>query len=476
MKINNVSNSTLGRYLSFDPSYISRIRTGKRGLPKHQPFIEPIADYFSRNLKEEYQRKLVGDAICPYRPLPDNNVAVRQLIIEWLLDDTKDIEQINVSAEDENNSLSGGIDDKSFFYGNKGKRQAVVKFFEDICKLGKPMNLMFYTDEEMSWFCEDETFPAYWTKLLMKIVELGGKIKIIHSFGRGISDMLEILRTWIPVYMSGNVEPYYYPKLRDGIYHRTLFIAQGYSALVSTSVGNKTDDAMNLLLEDKTAVYAVENEFMNYLSMCKPLMNIYNVYNSNALASKMRLAKDMRGNFIVSGTVPSLYTMPDTLADKMSKRTNGKRFKEIYTQHREWFKSLLDDGNMVTELISFNDINDGAKKYVPMCDVFRLDKLSYENDELAEHLSNVIKLLDTYPNYRVIITDSIIGDMSLLALEDYGIIIAGVKSPATIFEITEQSIRLTFWEYLMRTADDKEKNCDMYASIKKYIDYYSINN
>ena len=46
MKITDTKNSALGRALSFDPSYIGRIRTGKRGIPKHMPFIEPAAAFF----------------------------------------------------------------------------------------------------------------------------------------------------------------------------------------------------------------------------------------------------------------------------------------------------------------------------------------------------------------------------------------------------------------------------------------------
>ena len=51
MKITDTRNSALAKALSFDPSYIGRIRTGKRGIPKHMPFVEPAAAFFQKILK-----------------------------------------------------------------------------------------------------------------------------------------------------------------------------------------------------------------------------------------------------------------------------------------------------------------------------------------------------------------------------------------------------------------------------------------
>ena len=43
MSLTGTSNSALGRALSYDPSYISRVRAGKRGLPRRQPFLQPAS-------------------------------------------------------------------------------------------------------------------------------------------------------------------------------------------------------------------------------------------------------------------------------------------------------------------------------------------------------------------------------------------------------------------------------------------------
>lgn len=87
MKVTNTKNSTLGRALSFDSSYIGRIRSGKRGLPKNQPFIEPSAAFFSRNICEPYQRTTVAEAVCPGRPWPEDRQEAESLLTAWLMRD-----------------------------------------------------------------------------------------------------------------------------------------------------------------------------------------------------------------------------------------------------------------------------------------------------------------------------------------------------------------------------------------------------
>ena len=39
LKIINTPNSVLGKHLSFDASYISRIRSGQRRIPRNHPFL-----------------------------------------------------------------------------------------------------------------------------------------------------------------------------------------------------------------------------------------------------------------------------------------------------------------------------------------------------------------------------------------------------------------------------------------------------
>lgn len=160
------------------------------------------------------------------------------------------------------------------FYGNEGKRAAVELFLSRLCATGRSHTLLLYSDEDMFWLYEDAAFRSRWAALLVRILTLGGSIKMIHTVSRNATELLEAVQSWLPVYLVGRIEPYYCPRLRDGIYHRSLFVACGHSALVSTSVASNTQGMVNLLFEDRAVTDSFEREFWNYYALCRPLMHV----------------------------------------------------------------------------------------------------------------------------------------------------------------------------------------------------------
>ena len=87
--------------------------------------------------------------------------------------------------------------------------------------------------------------------------------------------MLSAINQWMPLYMSGAIEPYFYPKKRDGIFKRTLFVAPETAAVISNSVVDQVYSAANILYRDRDAVTSFAEEFQQYLRLCRPLMRVF---------------------------------------------------------------------------------------------------------------------------------------------------------------------------------------------------------
>ena len=103
-------------------------------------------------------------------------------------------------------------------------------------KAGGSFDLLLFSDEDMVWLYEDEAFALRWNTLMLQLIHAGSRIRIVHTLGRNVQDMWEAVRSWLPLYSTGAVEPWYCPRLRDGIFKRTMFLASGHSALVASSV------------------------------------------------------------------------------------------------------------------------------------------------------------------------------------------------------------------------------------------------
>ena len=283
MTLTATQNAALARALSFDASYISRIRSGKRGLPPQQPFLAPAAAYFARHCPEPYQRQALADALDLGRAWPEDEREGERLIYAWLEEDSAADRSIgHMLAAMTPSPASGGTQETEagehrevqLFYGNAGKREAVLAFLTGLTLLRRPRTLLLYSDEEMTWLYEDAAFARRWAENLIQLLKRGWRVKIIHSIGRNLTEMWEAVRKWMPLYLSGSIEPWYYPRLQDGALRRTLFIAEGHSAVISGSVQGQRGPGLNLLLHDRSAALALGQEFDAFLAPCRPLMEI----------------------------------------------------------------------------------------------------------------------------------------------------------------------------------------------------------
>lgn len=487
MKVTNTRNSTLGRALSFDPSYIGRIRTGKRGLPKHQPFIEPIAAYFVRNMREAYQKSTIADAVCPGRPWPEDDEEAKSLLISWLsntdsmVDDPIGRILTGLSSlPAEHHPLPKAVhavatqilSDAMFYYGNAGKRSAVESFLDELCALGAPVTLLLYSDEDMGWLYEDAAFAKRWATLLTEFISNGGHIKIIHTVSRGIGEMLEAVQKWLPLYASGAIKPYYYPKIRDGVYRRTLFIACDHSAILSNSVGNHTQDALNVLVRDVGATKALEVEFKDYFSLCRPLMQIFNRRNSDLFWEMLSTFEAGGGNMIAALPVPSCFTMPESVAVSMASRCNSKWLIKRHREATARFRQHLAQGYTMTEILHLptpESVLAGTIS-VPLCDMLSQPTLCYTAEEFKRHLENMLAILNTTPGYELILTDKALDSIILCVKEDTGAIMSRATPPTTVFGISEQSMTAAFGEYLQRQAEKTISKEKTFQQLKSYMD------
>jgi len=490
MSMTKTTNSALAHFLILDTSYISRLRTGKRLMPKSDELIRRMAVYITEHLTAT-SKNIVVDIM---KTVPGDSF--ESTLAAWLMQE--DGKTGGATSGQVGRFLDGfsGLTPKtqpggsvptdlfsttdevvSVHYGVEGKRRAVVLFLSEVAMRDKPQTLLLHSSEEMSWMVADPAFTQKWAALMFAVLSKGNRIKIIHAIDRGIDEMLDSIASWMPVYMTGLIEPYYYPKKRDNIFKQTMFIAPETSAVISGSVNDETENVANILFRDKSAVAAYVAEYNDYLRMCRPLLKIFTGRNIEAFLDTLTEFEKGEADTIEKTASLSSLTMPIALLTKFLENAGDEAQKILYIHAARvsGFKKLLKT-RRYTEIISLPDIEKltGGEVKADMSVLMKGGINSYTPQDYIKHLQNIIALLKATGNYHVHISDKPIDDRYIVyCREDAGTIVAKTSQPPVALASGESQLTAAFWDFLKHTIGSKEydhpNNEKATLRLKEYI-------
>lgn len=467
LDITKTPNSVLAHAAALDASYISRLRSGSRPIPRSEEIVLRMAAFFSRNCAEEYRQKAIADAMgLPV--LPADMDERTQTIFHWLLRETDSGSRRMTRFINGLNALptsplpasslpkadipvySGPV---QLFYGVEGKRQAVLRLMHKVALRDKPQTLLLFSDEEMSWMTGDPNYSRQLTLLMFEVLSKGNRIHIVHSIQRNLDEMLNAIGSWMPLYMTGQIEPYFYPKKRDGVFQRTLFVAPETAAVISASTGEKTESSVNMMIHEKQAIDVYTDEFLQFFHLCRPLMKVYTARSRNAYFSMIAEFEDGDADALIKTESLSLLTMPEPLFHRIVSRS-GIHSGDLAAAHRERrrrFERSLS-ARSFTEIISLPDpteVNEGKVK-VALSDFLEGGSVFYTPEEYSLHLSAIIKRLENDQNFHLhIIRRSEENRYMVYVREEWGAVVAKTSQPPVALSMNEGNITAAFWDFLM---------------------------
>jgi len=454
MNVTDTRNNMLARAVNLDASHISRLRHGGRRLPADQTFLKHMARYFANQVKTDMEKDAMRNVLNIVR-WPENPETCAKLIYDWLRSEESSRDPIKTilnkftqpAEKPAQPSPAPAVPENvsTYYYGAAGKREAVLRFLSAVSSSETPQTLYLFSEEEMSWLYDEPEFAKVWAELLAGALTRGNRIKIIHTVSRNLYELLESVAKWVPVYMTGMIEPYYYPRLRDGIFDHTFFIAPATGAVISSSVSDQTDDMLHFYVQEPAAIQALLKEYDNYLSLCKPLMKIYDQRNIEDFWSVFHEFINIPAETMLIHTGPSLVSMPEDLAERMF---SGGRSSMLMDIHHAVSAAFTDQigRNRLTELLTLQDAA-GAVPFL-QADIMGTPGLCYSRKEYAEHLSNMLCLCRDHNNYRVLLCSEELPDMLLLGKDGTGIMMIKQSAPYTIFTFNEPNMTAAFWRYM----------------------------
>lgn len=494
MNITNATNSGLSMQISIDASLISRFRHGKRTPPENAKYLLKMASYFSQRITTDYQKSALCEIInIEPKNFPIDQGKTAELIYQWF---TEENTTFHKGAQDIISSLTNFqfkkipqvSDDEifqqieSYISGNKvlydiqGKQNAVLSFLSLVIRSNSSQTLLLYSDESMDWLVNDREFTMKWAALMAQVIMRGNKIKIIHNINRNIDEVFMAIKQWLPLYMSGAILPFYYPKTRDGVFKRTLFIAPGTAAVASSSVSTQTEKVANFLYTDKPTISALTEEFNSYLAMCRPLMHIFTPHNKDNYYKTLLQFENEATNSILKSDCFSSITIPYELSTRIIFRTDCENKDKLLNYQKKRiisFENSLKNVNF-TEIIALPDIEkvkNGSQR-VEFSDMFSNTELYYTPEEFLCHMKNILRLLKSYDNYNIYLSpEKETHGFMLFAKEDMGVLVAKTGCPSVIFAINESNLTAAFWDYLriMISGFTKTEKEDTIKVLEEFI-------
>lgn len=491
MKVTGTKNNMLGRALSFDASHISRIRSGDRGLPSRRDFIVPAADYFARAVKTAAQRNTLARRLCPNSKWPESLEEATLLIAQWLSEDVKelDYESLNryfterdaVPAPAEAVPSAAG-DTTGFYLGNEGKRQSVIRFLTGLAARHEPVTLLLHSEENMEWIYEKPEFARQWGQLLVTLLQQGGRIVIIHTLTRSFEEMLEAVSKWAPLYATGSIESYYYPKLRDNVFRRTLFIAREKAAVVACTTGESGENRLNMLIHDPIALKALEQEFYDFLSLCRPLMQIFTAANFQQIIPALGTFRKAESDLLQFHVTPSLSVLPKEVAESFSRRPGFENFGDFLADHHRWlFKQGKTPAHDVIDILYLPGLDDvmAGKVQVPLTHLSSLPCLFYTPEEYSLHLKSALRRMEDTQTYRLALPEPdavhpvtgrpVAPSFSIVASQQAGVLLFSTRSPQALFYTKEPTITTAFCEYLEGFIKNASSREETLKKLRQYI-------
>ena len=223
----NVSNNELARLLAYDPSHISRILKGTRRPSDLPQFLSDVSRYLGHKYYDTPQEASLVSKLGYEGNISSEN-ELSEIIMEWFgKPQKKESPQIahflkSLDEFDLNDFMASihfedikvptmpfQLPGTKTYTGIKYMMQAEMDFIKYAVLSKSNEDVILYSDMPIEEMSRDEEFPKKWMMGMALMIRKGLNLQMIHDVHRPLSEMLLGLEGWIPMYMTGQVHPYY---------------------------------------------------------------------------------------------------------------------------------------------------------------------------------------------------------------------------------------------------------------------------
>lgn len=488
MQILKITNSQLAQRLDVDMSLVSRWRTGNRLPSQRGDHMEQIADFlmeaaFNKDLVEEFT-ELLGLSADAHR---SDHAYLRSHLLNWLQDDKYQdnspyirdfIDKVEFFTESSKNNSSPhrihSIPDYSvedIYVGTEGKREAMKRFLHQIILSDEILDIYFYSDESQDWITDDIEFYFTFNEMLSEILSKGHRLNIIQPYYKSFRSMMDSIERWLPAYISGQIQTYYYPEEMKSIFGNTVAVAGDIAALKSASIMSNSQNSINFYVTNKKIVHSMKENLLSLIQECEPLMSIFGFHNLKELIDYLLKQGDNPGDLIALNQTLSTMTIP---MDFLHMLSDSKDLHKAHIKRTDLLKNNLEKYKYIEifSLPALEELDNGSEQ-IELSNHLAPEPIYYDRSTFKLHLENVIKWLEMYPNYSVIVLDKLfLKDVRITVKKNRTAILYKLTPAPIALAFDNKGIIEAFYSYIVSVINESDqKTLDRSLSIEKLKDY-----
>ena len=455
----NINTHEMSKYIVFDASHISRIRYGKAKPSNPVEFSNKICSYILNRYKNPDDiNNLMMIIGCKKSDL--SNEKIYSTLFNWL---TSEIVPVKNQISDFLHHLdSFNLDDyikvikfdelkvpsipfykakTKHYYGIEEMKQGELNFFKGTVLSKSKEDIFMCSDMPMEDMAKDIDFGKKWMFAIAMCLKKGHHLNIIHNLDRPFNEMMLGLESWIPIYMTGQISPYYLSNLKNNIYNHLNYVSAA-AALSGECINGFHNKGMYYLTTNKNEIEYYKEKSDLLLKKAKPLMEIYR--ESNIKEYHLFLKKDEniecdRTRYISS--LP-LFTISDELLIKILKRnklTKEEIDKIIKYKNNEfkYMNSILKKNKVFDYIYVIKEDEFISDTPSLLLNNLFIDKtINYTHKEYIEHLKLTNEYAKNNKNYNILTEkDKTFKNITITILKNNHVIISKNSNPTIHFVI-----------------------------------------
>ena len=461
----SINVADLSHFLNFDSSYISRIRNGQRRPSNPQDFAQNVSKYIAGHCSESDKVTIAKLVHCTTDEI-NNDSLCRDKIIHWLLNEQiekKDVVLPFLSKLDEFDlnefirsihfdelkvpSVPFQLPTSKNYYGIDEMCEGTLDFFKATVLSKSKEDLIANDDTPMADKANGTDFMKKYIFAVALTLKKGLHIHFIHNINRPFEEMMMGLEGWIPMYMTGQISPYYLKDVHNKLFGHFLY-SSGAAALSGECIMDYHQNGKMYLTKNKTEMSYYRQRALDILSKASPLMDIYRIESKDAFYSFVERDIVTPGNRRSILSALPIHTLSEELLLQILnhnhiEEADKKRILDFAKKQRQLYENILSNRQIIDEIPVISEMEFLEQPMLlPLSEIFYEKDIVYTYAEYLEHMEQTITYSQNNSNYTVKRNSRYpFKNIQIRILEGKWVVISKNKTPAIHFVIHNPQLR-----------------------------------